>query len=230
MPAATIEARWANARPRLLELVRDARPGAGPRARRVGLGAHGPRRPLPRPPRGPRAVGRPAACPPGRGRPVRRRSARRGPRGLPRPGRRSSRRSSTRSSATCRPPPGTPNRSRPAGRCSTTSGTSPTGPRRPSPPSTSTTVAGTGWPTRTRAWTRGTSAMSRRRAPPASARPRRWSGTTPRASPCSPPSTRLSVDELRSPDGWSWAYDCLHGHTRKHLAMLGPWCVERRSA
>ena len=35
----------------------------------------------------------------------------------------------------------------------------------------------------------------------------------------------LSVEDLRSPDGWSWAYDCLHGHTRKHLAMLGPWCV-----
>ncbi len=35
----------------------------------------------------------------------------------------------------------------------------------------------------------------------------------------------LSVEELRSPDGWSWAYDCLHGHTRKHLAMLGPWAV-----
>jgi hypothetical protein len=36
---------------------------------------------------------------------------------------------------------------------------------------------------------------------------------------------RLSVADLRSPDGWSWAYDCLHGHTRKHLAMLGPWCA-----
>jgi len=35
----------------------------------------------------------------------------------------------------------------------------------------------------------------------------------------------LSVDDLRSPDGWSWAYGCLHGHTRKHLAMLGPWCA-----
>ena len=35
----------------------------------------------------------------------------------------------------------------------------------------------------------------------------------------------LSVEELRSPDGWSWAYDCLHGHVRKHLAMLGPWAV-----
>ena len=32
--------------------------------------------------------------------------------------------------------------------------------------------------------------------------------------------------ELRSPDGWSWAYDCLHGHVRKHLAMLGPWCAD----
>ena len=39
----------------------------------------------------------------------------------------------------------------------------------------------------------------------------------------------LTVEELRSPDGWSWAYDCLHGHTRKHLAMLGPWCVARLS-
>ena len=35
----------------------------------------------------------------------------------------------------------------------------------------------------------------------------------------------LSLDDLRSPDGWSWAYDCLYGHTRKHLAMLGPWCA-----
>ena len=37
--------------------------------------------------------------------------------------------------------------------------------------------------------------------------------------------TRLSVEDLRSPDGWSWTYDCLHGHVRKHLAMIGPWCV-----
>jgi hypothetical protein len=36
---------------------------------------------------------------------------------------------------------------------------------------------------------------------------------------------RLSVDDLRSPDGWSWAYDCLHGHVRKHLAMIAPWCA-----
>ena len=35
----------------------------------------------------------------------------------------------------------------------------------------------------------------------------------------------LPIDDLRSPDGWSWAYDCLYGHTRKHLAMLGPWCA-----
>lgn len=40
--------------------------------------------------------------------------------------------------------------------------------------------------------------------------------------------SRLSVEELRSPDGWSWAYDCLHGHVRKHLAMLGPWCATHR--
>ncbi len=37
---------------------------------------------------------------------------------------------------------------------------------------------------------------------------------------------RLPTDDLRSPDGWSWAYDCLHGHVRKHLAMIGPRCVE----
>jgi hypothetical protein len=40
----------------------------------------------------------------------------------------------------------------------------------------------------------------------------------------------LSVDDLRSPDGWSWAYDCLHGHVRKHLAMLGGWCATRQPA
>jgi hypothetical protein len=33
----------------------------------------------------------------------------------------------------------------------------------------------------------------------------------------------LPIDELRSPDGWSWTYDCLHGHVRKHLALIGPW-------
>jgi len=35
----------------------------------------------------------------------------------------------------------------------------------------------------------------------------------------------LSIEDLRSPDGWSWAYDCHHGHVRKHLAMVGRWCV-----
>jgi hypothetical protein len=35
----------------------------------------------------------------------------------------------------------------------------------------------------------------------------------------------LSIDELRSPDGWSWAYDCLYGHVRKHLALVGPFCA-----
>jgi hypothetical protein len=35
----------------------------------------------------------------------------------------------------------------------------------------------------------------------------------------------MSVEELRSPDGWSWAYDCHHGHVRKHLAMVGRWCA-----
>ena len=38
---------------------------------------------------------------------------------------------------------------------------------------------------------------------------------------------RLSTADLRSPDGWSWAYDCLHGHVRKHLAMLGRWSTSQ---
>ncbi|HEV8282378.1 MAG TPA: maleylpyruvate isomerase N-terminal domain-containing protein [Candidatus Limnocylindrales bacterium] len=36
----------------------------------------------------------------------------------------------------------------------------------------------------------------------------------------------MSIEDLRSPDGWSWAYDCHHGHVRKHLAMVGRWCVQ----
>jgi hypothetical protein len=35
----------------------------------------------------------------------------------------------------------------------------------------------------------------------------------------------LSVDDLRSPDGWSWTYDFLYGHVRKHIALVGPWCA-----
>jgi hypothetical protein len=38
----------------------------------------------------------------------------------------------------------------------------------------------------------------------------------------------LTLDEVRSPDGWGWAYDCLHGHLRKHLALVGPWCAAAR--
>ena len=37
----------------------------------------------------------------------------------------------------------------------------------------------------------------------------------------------LTTEELRSADGWSWTYDCLHGHARKHLALVGPWCAAR---
>jgi uncharacterized damage-inducible protein DinB len=35
----------------------------------------------------------------------------------------------------------------------------------------------------------------------------------------------LTIEELREPDGWSWVYDCLFGHVRKHLALIGPWCA-----
>jgi hypothetical protein len=37
----------------------------------------------------------------------------------------------------------------------------------------------------------------------------------------------LSLPELRDPEGWSWAYDCLHGHVRKHLALIGPWAARQ---
>jgi hypothetical protein len=35
----------------------------------------------------------------------------------------------------------------------------------------------------------------------------------------------LAPADLRDPDGWSWAYEDLHGHVRAHLAMVGPWCA-----
>lgn len=35
----------------------------------------------------------------------------------------------------------------------------------------------------------------------------------------------LNEEELRSPEGWSWVYECLHGHVRAHLAMIGPWAA-----
>lgn len=35
----------------------------------------------------------------------------------------------------------------------------------------------------------------------------------------------LSPETLLGEDGWSWAYECLHGHVRSHLAMVGPWCA-----
>lgn len=31
--------------------------------------------------------------------------------------------------------------------------------------------------------------------------------------------------DLASPEGGEWAYECLHGHVRAHLAMVGPWCA-----
>jgi hypothetical protein len=36
---------------------------------------------------------------------------------------------------------------------------------------------------------------------------------------------RLPSRDLLSDEGWSWVYECLHGHVRAHLAMVGPWCA-----
>lgn len=35
----------------------------------------------------------------------------------------------------------------------------------------------------------------------------------------------LALAKLREPEGWSWTYDCLHGHIRKHLVHLAPWAA-----
>lgn len=35
----------------------------------------------------------------------------------------------------------------------------------------------------------------------------------------------MAPADLASPEGGEWAYECLHGHVRAHLAMVGPWCA-----
>jgi hypothetical protein len=35
----------------------------------------------------------------------------------------------------------------------------------------------------------------------------------------------MAPDELASPEAGEWTYECLHGHVRAHLAMIGPWCA-----
>lgn len=68
-------------------------------------------------------------------------------------------------------------------------------------------------------WNERHVAEARRRAEDAPAALARWDAG--RAALLAAART-LSTEELRSPDGWSWVYDCLHGHVRKHLAMLAP--------
>jgi hypothetical protein len=36
--------------------------------------------------------------------------------------------------------------------------------------------------------------------------------------------------ELASPEAGYWTYECLHGHVRAHLAMIGPWCIRAGSS
>ena len=36
---------------------------------------------------------------------------------------------------------------------------------------------------------------------------------------------RMSDDEWLDPQGFSWAYEDLHGHVRAHHAMIGPWAA-----
>jgi hypothetical protein len=37
----------------------------------------------------------------------------------------------------------------------------------------------------------------------------------------------MSEEEWLDPEGFSWAYECLHGHIRAHHAMVGPWVARR---
>jgi hypothetical protein len=35
----------------------------------------------------------------------------------------------------------------------------------------------------------------------------------------------MTDDEWLDPEGFSWAYEDLHGHVRAHHAMIGPWAA-----
>jgi hypothetical protein len=35
----------------------------------------------------------------------------------------------------------------------------------------------------------------------------------------------MAGPELASPEAGEWVYECLHGHVRSHLAMIGPWAT-----
>ncbi len=37
----------------------------------------------------------------------------------------------------------------------------------------------------------------------------------------------MTAEEWLDPEGFSWAYEDLHGHVRAHHAMIGPWAVRR---
>jgi hypothetical protein len=70
-----------------------------------------------------------------------------------------------------------------------------------------------------RASTRSTTGTSGRRAGRPPARVRR----AVRRRPAAPPSAvaAMSEEEWLDPEGFSWAYECLHGHIRAHHAMVG---------
>ena len=36
---------------------------------------------------------------------------------------------------------------------------------------------------------------------------------------------QMTDDEWLDPEGFSWAYEDLHGHVRAHHAMIGPWAA-----
>ena len=195
-------------------------------SRRLGLGLQHPPRPLSRPPRGHRAVGRRAPGPPGRRRPVHRRPAAARPRRVRGPGR-GHRAPTSMGSIRPLPPRSLDDAERHArlGPCATTSPISPIG--RTRAPGRSRCSAARALAGRSRGGDRCVERADGRAVTRHGVAATLARYDAARSALLEAIGRPVNVEELRSPDGWSWAYDCLHGHVRKHLAMLGPWCASR---
>ena len=66
------------------------------------------------------------------------------------------------------------------------------------------------------------------RAPRHPARRRCERRSMPAATGSTPAVRAMPDDEWLDPEGFSWAYEDLHGHVRAHLAMIGPYAARAR--
>ena len=166
-----------------------------------------------------------------RERPVRRPIRSRSRRTSPRPGRVLGRRGAVTAlfrrdrARRCPTRPGRAPRSTPAGRSPTTSATSPAGSTRRPASSTSTDRAGRGG----RLPAEGDRRLER--APTSLRRAGHAAGDAPRRLRRGPRPAHRGVvaampdDDWLDPEGFSWAYEDLHGHVRAHLAMIAPYAA-----